>query len=102
MLFPGEDKFLQQLAIEEQFGVTIDEKEMQKEKLGEKKGMGAAIAYNYSDPGAEPSSSNGRFSPTYLKPQSALIKGYKWVPNGISICYCMRVFLWHLVFNSRP
>lgn len=58
----GEDKFLQQLAIEEQFGVTIEEKEMQKEKLHEKKGTGAAIGYNYNDPGAQPSSSNGRFS----------------------------------------
>lgn len=58
----GEDKFLQQLAIEEQFGVTIEEKETQKEKLHEKKGTGAAIAYNYSDPGAQSSASNGRFS----------------------------------------
>ncbi|XP_068628766.1 CLK4-associating serine/arginine rich protein isoform X2 [Battus philenor] len=55
----SEDKFLQQLALEEQFGVTIDEKELQKEKLSEKKGMGAAIAYNYNDPGAQPSCSNG-------------------------------------------
>ncbi|XP_013191530.1 CLK4-associating serine/arginine rich protein [Amyelois transitella] len=55
----SEDKFLQQLAIEEQFGVTIEEKEMQKEKLHEKKGTGAAIGYNYNDPGAQPSCSNG-------------------------------------------
>lgn len=56
--FPGEEKFLQQLAIEEQFGVTIEEKEMQKERLNEKKGTGAAIGYNYNDPGAQPSCSN--------------------------------------------
>ncbi|KAJ2951824.1 hypothetical protein O0L34_g13987 [Tuta absoluta] len=55
----SEDKFLQQLAIEEQFGVTIEEKEAQKEKLNEKKGTGVAIGYNYNDPGAQPSSSNG-------------------------------------------
>uniref|UniRef100_A0A1E1WQ85 Suppressor of white apricot N-terminal domain-containing protein n=1 Tax=Pectinophora gossypiella TaxID=13191 RepID=A0A1E1WQ85_PECGO len=55
----SEDKFLQQLAIEEQFGVTIEEKEMQKERLHEKKGTGAAIGYNYNDPGAQPSCSNG-------------------------------------------
>ncbi|KAJ0176146.1 hypothetical protein K1T71_008320 [Dendrolimus kikuchii] len=55
----SEDKFLQQLAIEEQFGVTIEEKELQKEKLNEKKGTGVAIGYNYNDPGAQPSSSNG-------------------------------------------
>ncbi|KAH9642205.1 hypothetical protein HF086_005535 [Spodoptera exigua] len=55
----SEDKFLQQLAIEEQFGVTIEEKEHQKEKLHEKKGTGAAIGYNYNDPGAQPSGSNG-------------------------------------------
>ncbi|XP_063625214.1 CLK4-associating serine/arginine rich protein [Cydia splendana] len=54
----SEEKFLQQLAIEEQFGVTIEEKEMQKERLNEKKGMGAAIGYNYNDPGAQPSCSN--------------------------------------------
>lgn len=58
----GEDKFLQQLAIEEQFGVTLEEKEVQREKLNEKRGTGAAIGYNYNDPGAHPSSSNGRFS----------------------------------------
>lgn len=58
----GEDKFLQQLAIEEQFGVTLEEKEVQREKLNERKGTGAAIGYNYNDPGAQPSSSNGRFS----------------------------------------
>lgn len=39
---------------------------MQKEKLSEKKGTGAAIGYNYSDPGAQPSCSNGRFNPTYF------------------------------------
>lgn len=61
----GEEKFLQQLAIEEQFGVTIEEKEMQKEKLSEKKGTGAAIGYNYNDPGAQASSSNGRYSISY-------------------------------------
>ncbi|XP_047997753.1 CLK4-associating serine/arginine rich protein isoform X1 [Leguminivora glycinivorella] len=54
----SEEKFLQQLAIEEQFGVTIEEKEMQKERLNEKKGTGAAIGYNYNDPGAQPSCSN--------------------------------------------
>ncbi|KOB76015.1 Splicing factor, arginine/serine-rich 16 [Operophtera brumata] len=58
----GEDKFLQQLAIEEQFGVTLEEKEVQRERLNERKGTGAAIGYNYNDPGAQPSSSNGRFS----------------------------------------
>lgn len=58
----GEEKFLQQLAIEEQFGITIEEKEMQKERLNEKKGTGVAIGYNYSDPGSQPSCSNGRFS----------------------------------------
>uniref|UniRef100_S4PJM5 CLK4-associating serine/arginine rich protein n=1 Tax=Pararge aegeria TaxID=116150 RepID=S4PJM5_9NEOP len=57
----SEDKFLQQLAIEEQFGVTVEEKETHKEKLSEKKGAGAAIGYNYNDPGAQPSSYNGRF-----------------------------------------
>lgn len=73
-LFPGEDKFLQQLAIEEQFGVTVEEKEMQKEKLHERKGMGAAIGYNYNDPGAQPSGSNGRFSFTFrVRPQSAVM-----------------------------
>ncbi|CAG9100617.1 unnamed protein product [Plutella xylostella] len=55
----SEDKFLQQLAIEEQFGVTIEEKEAQKEKLNEKKGVGVAIGYNYNDPGAQPSCSIG-------------------------------------------
>ncbi|XP_026493997.2 CLK4-associating serine/arginine rich protein [Vanessa tameamea] len=55
----SEDKFLQQLAIEEQFGVTIEEKELQKEKLSEKKGTGAAIGYVYTDPGAQTSSFNG-------------------------------------------
>lgn len=60
-MFLGEDKFLQQLAIEEQFGVTIEEKEHQKEKLSEKKGTGVAIGYNYSDPGAQPSNITGRF-----------------------------------------
>lgn len=40
---------------------------MQKEKLHERKGMGAAIGYNYNDPGSQPSSSNGRFSFTYSK-----------------------------------
>jgi hypothetical protein len=65
-MFLGEDKFLQQLAIEEQFGVTIEEKEMQKEKLLEKKGTGAAIGYNYNNPGAQPSSSHGRFSFTVI------------------------------------
>lgn len=54
----GEDKFLQQLAIEEQFGVTVEEKEQHKEKLSEKKGTGAAIGYNYNEPN-QPSSSNG-------------------------------------------
>ncbi|VVC94416.1 unnamed protein product [Leptidea sinapis] len=55
----SEDKFLEQLAIEEQFGVTLEEKEMQKGKLNEKKGTGVAIGYNYNDPGAQPSCSNG-------------------------------------------
>ncbi|XP_050343995.1 CLK4-associating serine/arginine rich protein isoform X2 [Nymphalis io] len=55
----SEDKFLQQLAIEEQFGVTIEEKELQREKLSEKKGTGAAIGYVYTDPGAQTSSFNG-------------------------------------------
>ncbi|KAG6441004.1 hypothetical protein O3G_MSEX001599 [Manduca sexta] len=55
----SEDKFLQQLAIEEQFGVTIEEKELQKEKLHEKKSGGAAIGYNYNDPGSQPSCSTG-------------------------------------------
>lgn len=45
----GEEKFLQQLAIEEQFGVTVEEKEHHKEKLHEKKGHGAMIGYNYDD-----------------------------------------------------
>lgn len=61
----GEDKFLQQLAIEEQYGVTVEEKEMQKERLSEKKGTGAAIGYNYNDPGAQPSSYTGRFRISY-------------------------------------
>lgn len=71
-LFLGEDKFLQQLAIEEQFGVTIEEKEAQKEKLHERKGTGAAIGYNYNDPGSivQPSTSNGRFSFT-ITPRDA-------------------------------
>lgn len=38
---------------------------MQKEKLSEKKGTGAAIGYNYNDPGAQASSSNGRYSISY-------------------------------------
>lgn len=54
----GEDKFLQQLAIEEQFGVTVEEKETQREKLSEKRGTGAAIGYNYNEPN-QPSTSNG-------------------------------------------
>ncbi|GBP34930.1 hypothetical protein EVAR_26521_1 [Eumeta japonica] len=62
----GEDKFLQQLAIEEQFGVTIEEKEAQREKLHEKKGQGAAIGYNYSDPSSQPSCSTG---PEVSKPK---------------------------------
>lgn len=66
LLVSGEDKFLQQLAIEEQYGVTIEEKEAQKEKLQEKKGTGVAIGYNYNDPGAQPSSSIGRFSFTII------------------------------------
>lgn len=53
----SEDKFLQQLTIEEQFGVTIEEKEMQREKLSEKRGTGAAIGYNYNEPN-QPSTSN--------------------------------------------
>lgn len=74
--FSGEDKFLRQLAIEEQFGVTIEEKEMQKEKLNEKKGTGAAIGYNYTDPGAQPSGSNGRFSFTvYIMSRIHKIRG---------------------------
>ncbi|CAK1543078.1 unnamed protein product [Leptosia nina] len=55
----SEEKFLQQLAIEEQFGITIEEKEMQRDRLSEKKGTGVAIGYNYNDPGAQPSCSNG-------------------------------------------
>lgn len=42
--------------------MTIEEKEAQKEKLNEKRGTGVAIGYNYNDPGAQPSSSIGRFS----------------------------------------
>ncbi|XP_047507943.1 CLK4-associating serine/arginine rich protein isoform X2 [Pieris napi] len=55
----SEDKFLKQLALEEQFGITIEEREMQKERLNEKKGTGVAIGYNYNDPGSQPSCSNG-------------------------------------------
>ncbi|XP_077293072.1 uncharacterized protein LOC143916059 [Arctopsyche grandis] len=51
----SEEKFLHQLAIEEQFGVTLEEKELQKEKLHEKnKVHGATIGYNYDDSSAKP------------------------------------------------
>lgn len=47
-LFLGEEKFLHQLAVEERFGVTLEEKEAQREKA-EKKGTGVAIGYNYDE-----------------------------------------------------
>lgn len=53
----GEEKFLHQLAIEEQFGITMEEKESQKEKH-EKKGHGASIGYNYDDPTQTTNTSN--------------------------------------------
>lgn len=74
------------MAIEEQFGVTIEEKEMQKEKLHEKKGTGAAIGYNYSDPGAQPSGSNGRFSFTVITQSAVMLDGYLCLVTG-SILY---------------
>lgn len=55
----GEMKFLQQLSTDEKFGVTTEEREAAKEKSLEKKGTGAAIGYNYNDPGTQPSCSTG-------------------------------------------
>lgn len=77
MFVIGEHKFLQQLDIEEKFGVTIEEKEAQKEKLNEKKGTGAAIGYNYNDPGAQPSCSTGRLSFPFSNPSSVASEKYK-------------------------
>lgn len=55
---------------------------MQKEKLHEKKGMGAAIGYNYSDPGAQPSGSNGRFSFTVIPQPAVMFDGYLCLVTG--------------------
>lgn len=54
----SEDKFLHQLEIEEQYGVTLEEKEAQREKEKEKKSGGAAIGYSYTDT-SEPTTSAG-------------------------------------------
>lgn len=80
----------------------MEEKEALKEKSHEKKGTGAAIGYNYNDPGSQPSCSIGRFSFKFLK-KKQLVSSMKRMATNLGFgkwnYHSKVVILWSLVWT---